>query len=157
VPSACPQYGVRRLARASLPCIVACCACVAVVRCRTLRLLSSPIVCVGSQPVASLPWLGNVRSTFIDNRKSTRQFTYYLWTSTHNVNKHGRHRRSAINIRPVSLAPAICPLFCSFSAFICSLWLWGVVFLIADSCVRYIRTSIHKLFLTHVIITNYNN
>ena len=78
VPSACPQYGVRRLARASLPSIVACCVCGAVVRCRT-SLLSSPIVCVGSQPVASLPWLG------------------------------------------IEVRPPVCPLFCSFSAFICSL------------------------------------
>ena len=77
VPSACPQYGVCRLVRASLPSIVAC-AC-AVVRCRTLRLLSSPIVCVGSQPVATLPWLG------------------------------------------IEVRPPVCPLFCSFSAFVCSL------------------------------------
>jgi len=79
VPSACPQYGVRRLTRASLPSIVACCASGAVVRCRTLRLLSTPIVCVGSQPVATLLWLG------------------------------------------IKVRPPFCPLFCSFSAFICSL------------------------------------
>ena len=71
--------------------VVACCACGAVVCCRT-SLLSSPIVCVGNQPVATLLW---------------------LW---------------------IEVRPPYCPFFYSFSAFNCSLWLWGVVFLIADSC-----------------------
>ena len=48
------------------------------------------------------PQRENRRATFDNNRKSTRQFTYYLLTLTHNVNKHGRHRRSAINIRQLS-------------------------------------------------------
>jgi len=65
------------------------------------QLSSSPTTMKSNRKTINLQ-RKNRRATFNDNRKSTRQFTYYLLTSTHNVNKHGRRRRSAINIRQLS-------------------------------------------------------